>query len=459
MKLSNKIFLTTYITVLLCLGLSGTFLIEYVTDSLFKAEEKQIKYANSYAAESFYAFTDVSYGEITDTQKQNIIGQIKASLGNNVAFMDILSEKEIGSEYSKLEDNSGISRYIKNDDVLILKTVSRLKTTNGVYYIQLYYDLSSTLEQGKILKDFYVITVLLFSAISGLLLFLIAKRATYPLRRLKDAAYDIANGSYGKTVVIKSGDIEIKELSSSFNSMSQTIEQKIAQIRKEAEKRDLFVADFTHEIKTPITAIIGYSQMLDGYSLTKEEQSSAIKTIYSEGKRLESLSLQLLNLYVLKNEEVTLYPVNLKEIEEQLNATLKFSCEKYAVTLKTIFPEIWVKADKNLLLSLLYNLCDNAFKASNKNGVVNIYCEENGEKIKILVQDNGKGISQKNIKMLTEPFYREDKARSRQAGGAGLGLSICKAIAELHQSSLTFDSKKGNGCTVSFELYIRKELK
>lgn len=457
MKLSNRIFVTAYITVIICLGISGTFLIENVTKTLLEAELKQVKYANAYAAESFNAFADISYEKLTDAQRKNIIAQIKSGLGNSVKLIEISTIDETEKQYKALKDNQGVSHYIENGEALMLKSTCRLNTAVGVYYMSLYFDLTHTVKQERIFKEFYGITVLLFSALSGLLLLFVAKRATAPLNQLKNVAYDIASGDYGKTVDIKSRDTEIVELSESFNSMSKTVAQKIDEIQKEAEKRDLFVADFTHEIKTPMTAIIGYSQMLDSYPLTKEEQSDAVKTIHRESKRLESLSLQLLDLYVLKNETPALYPVNLKEIEKQLKATLKFSCEKYGVTLKTDLADKWVTADKNLILSLLYNLCDNAFKASNKNDFVEVYSKEDGNKIKICVKDNGKGVSAENIKMLTEPFFREDKSRSRRLGGAGLGLSICKKIAEIHSSGLTFESEEGKGCIVSFGLDIEKE--
>ena len=111
-----------------------------------------------------------------------------------------------------------------------------------------------------------------------------------------------------------------------------------------------------------------------------------------------------------------------------------------------------VYANSVLLLSLLYNLADNAFKASEAQTTINIYSKSSNDIVRIFVEDKGRGIAKENIKLLTEPFYREDKSRSRKFGGAGLGLSLCKEIASLHNTDLCFESEKGIGTTVSFEL-------
>lgn len=259
-------------------------------------------------------------------------------------------------------------------------------------------------------------------------------------------------GNYGKKVDVKSSDYEITALSESFNSMSLAIEQKIKEIREESEKRNIFVADFTHEMKTPMTAIIGYAQMLRSYDLNTTEKDQAAEAIYNEAKRLEKLSLQLLDFYVFQNEQIEMEKLNLLTIGEQLKATLKHLSEKYDVLFSIDFDDETICANGVLLLSLLYNLVDNAFKASEPQTTVKIYSKSSNDIVRVFVEDKGRGIAKENIKLLTEPFYREDKSRSRKFGGAGLGLSLCKEIATLHGTELSFESEKGNGTTVSFTL-------
>lgn len=452
MKLSFKIFLIAYLTVLLSTGAIGMILISNVTSTLWQSKAEQAASAKTYAADTFLAFADTSYGKMSDSHKSNIIGQIKNSLGNQVAYIDIFSAESGKGDYAGLKDNQGLSRFVKTDNSLLLKSVCRLNTGTDVYYLAVYSDFTQTQRQCRLFWNGYGIAVLLLSAISGLLLYAITKKVTSPLNRLTSAADDIASGSYGKTVNIKSCDLEIAELSKSFNSMSLTVAQKIREIKEETKKRDIFVADFTHEIKTPMTAIIGYAEMLNSYTLDPDEKSQAAQAIYNEGKRLEKLSLQLLDLYLLKNEKPALGRVDLKSVEKELEATLKFHKSKYGVGLSVTLPTLTVKADETLLLSLICNLADNAFKASGAGDEIKIFgtATENG--MKICVKDNGRGISKENIALLTEPFFREDKARSRKIGGAGLGLSLCKEIAAIHETELQFESEIGKGTEVSFEL-------
>lgn len=139
-------------------------------------------------------------------------------------------------------------------------------------------------------------------------------------------------------------------------------------------------------------------------------------------------------------------------IGKQLNTTLKYLSEKYKINYTIDFEKAIVSANSVLLLSLLYNLADNAFKASYPQTSIKIYSKTIPTAVQIYVEDRGRGIAKENIRLLTEPFYREDKSRSRKLGGAGLGLALCKEIAIIHGTELDFESEKDKGTTVSFSL-------
>ena len=246
--------------------------------------------------------------------------------------------------------------------------------------------------------------------------------------------------------------VDFKWFAIGKGELQAEIEQKIKEIRDELEKRNVFVADFTHEMKTPMTAIMGYAQMLRSYDLDEKERDQAAEAIYNEAKRLEKLSLQLLELYVYQNETIDIERLDLHEIGEQLKTTLKFLSEKYEVQYSIEFAEETVSANQVLLLSLLYNLADNAFKASKPGTSIRIYNKVISDAVQIYVEDEGRGIAKENIKLLTEPFWREDKSRSRKLGGAGLGLALCKEIARIHGTELFFESEKNKGTRVSLTL-------
>ena len=452
MKLSYKFFCIAYIIVLLATGVGGILIINNVNNTLWNTQVERVKTTVNYVADSFLAFANVSYSEITGTHKNNIVRQIKDSLDNSVVEIEIHTSQNATSEYTEIDDNKCVSQFIKKDDLILMESVCKIGTEADVYYLVVYSDFTEIQKQCGLFWNSYGIVVFIISVISGLLILASAKKITKPLSLLTKVSDEVALGNYGKKVDVKSSDYEITALSESFNSMSLAIEQKIKEIREESEKRNIFVADFTHEMKTPMTAIIGYAQMLRSYDLNTTEKDQAAEAIYNEAKRLEKLSLQLLDLYVFQNEQIEMEKLNLLTIGEQLKATLKHLSEKYDVLFSIDFDDETIFANGVLLLSLLYNLVDNAFKASEPQTTVKIYSKSSNDIVRVFVEDKGRGIAKENIKLLTEPFYREDKSRSRKFGGAGLGLSLCKEIATLHGTELSFESEKGKGTTVSFNL-------
>lgn len=428
-------------------------MIKTINDTLWNTQIDRVNTAVDYAADSFLAFADLSFSEISENHKDNIVNQIEEAVGNVVVDVEIYTSKNVKKEYEKLNDNECVSRFIKKENLFLMESVCKLVTDTDIsYYLMAYADFTEIQKQCNMLWNGYGIVAFMLSLVSGLLLLALAKKVTKPLSQFAEATDKIALGNYGEKVNISSSDYEITVLCESFNSMSLAVEQKIKEIKEESEKRNIFVADFTHELKTPMTAIIGYAQLLRSYELDDFERKEAAETIYKEAKRLEKLSLQLLDLYVFQNNEIEIEKWNLSKIGEQLEATLKYLAEKYEIIYSVHFHNEIVFANGVLLLSLLYNLADNAFKASEPPSVVKIYSETENDTVRIFVEDKGRGIAKENMKFLTEPFYREDKGRSRKLGGAGLGLSLCKEIAMLHDTELYFESEKGVGTTVSFTL-------
>lgn len=452
MKLSFKFFCIAYIVVLLSTGLGGLYIIKNINDTLWDTQVELVNAAVNYAADSFLAFADVSYNKISENQKKDAIRQIKNLLDSSVSEIEIYSPEAVDSKYNGMNNNQCAITFIKKEKRLLMESVCKLNTGAEECYLFVYSDFTDIQKQRNLFWNRYGLVVFCVSAISGLLLFALAKRITRPLNKLTRITDEIALGQYGKKVDIKNSDYEIAVLSESVNSMSSAIEQKISEINTELEKRNIFVADFTHEIKTPMTSIIGYAQMLRSYELNQTEKEQAAEAIFNEAKRLEKLSLQLLDLYVYQNENIVMEKVKLFEIGERLKATLKHLSEKYDVSYNVEIVNETVNANCVLLLSLLYNLADNAFKASSRKDMINVYSNATPTAVQIFIEDNGRGIAKENIKLITEPFYREDKSRSRNFGGAGLGLSLCKEIARIHGTELLFESEKGKGTRVSFEL-------
>lgn len=269
-----------------------------------------------------------------------------------------------------------------------------------------------------------------------------ARRMTRPLRTLTIASAEIADGDYARRTGLHTGD-EIETLSSSFDKMADAVQEKITALQADVRQREDFMGAFAHELKTPMTSIIGYADMLRTIQASPAEQYEAAGAIYHEGRRLEALSGKLLALLGLGEETITLQPTALAALWPRLQA----ACP--GVPLQLPACDAAVQADADLLLDLLCNLVGNAVKASEPGQPVEVRAADNGDTVTLTVADHGCGIPQSEISRVTEPFYMVDKSRARKQGGSGLGLALCKRIAEVHGSDLHIESTPGEGTRVS----------
>lgn len=269
-----------------------------------------------------------------------------------------------------------------------------------------------------------------------------ARRMTRPLRTLTTASAEIADGDYARRTGLHTGD-EIETLSSSFDKMADAVQEKITALQADVRQREDFMGAFAHELKTPMTSIIGYADMLRTIQASPAEQYEAAGAIYHEGRRLEALSGKLLALLGLGEETITLQTTALAALWPRLQA----ACP--GVPLQLPACDAAVQADADLLLDLLCNLVGNAVKASEPGQPVEVRAAEGGDTVTLTVADHGCGIPQSEISRVTEPFYMVDKSRARKQGGSGLGLALCKRIAEVHGSDLHIESTPGEGTRVS----------
>ena len=210
------------------------------------------------------------------------------------------------------------------------------------------------------------------------------------------------------------------------------------------DRQSRFVADLTHELKTPLTSMIGYADLLRSAPLDESRRRAAADAIYHESTRLESLSQQLLALQGLQTDGVTLGSVPVAAVFADVARSLPdaaLDCDAPAGAT--------VRADRVLLADLLRNLVLNALHAEPKDGTVHLTCAEAGGQWRLTVRDNGCGIPAGALPHLTEPFYRVDKARARANGGSGVGLALCAEIAAAFGTKLEFESTPGEGTTVA----------
>lgn len=230
----------------------------------------------------------------------------------------------------------------------------------------------------------------------------------------------------------------------------------ITEIRKLETMRRDFVANVSHELKTPLTSIKGFVEtLLEGALEDKENNRHFLKIIQEHGERLNKLVDDLLSLSHLESKEILLEKgiFNLRQQVEKVIMGFKEQLKKRNVDLKNEIPaNISINADKDKIEGVFTNLIDNAIKFNKENGIIKISSQQEGDKIKSIVEDSGVGIPDKDIPRIFERFYRVDKARSRELGGTGLGLSIVKHIVELHGGTVGVESVEGLGSKFWFTL-------
>ena len=283
-----------------------------------------------------------------------------------------------------------------------------------------------------------------------LALWLLIRGISAPLARLKDHAGRVAQGEFSN-VPIRQAD-EVGQLAADFNRMAGQLEQNVNRIQESMALQERFMADFSHEMKTPMTSIIGYADLLRSQVLTPDEQMDAANYIFSEGKRLEALGLKLLDMLSLDRSKLQLVPASPADLVAGLLEHLKRVYAQKGIALQYRTAEGMCFLEPDLFKTLLVNLMDNARKALDNGGYIYVWQEMLPDGCRVRVLDNGRGIPPEALTHLTEAFYRVDKSRSRAQGGAGLGLSLCNEIVQLHGGTMQFESRVGNGTVVTVEL-------
>lgn len=214
---------------------------------------------------------------------------------------------------------------------------------------------------------------------------------------------------------------------------------------------------FSHELKTPMTAVIGFAETLRSVQCEPDEQRRAADYIYSEARRVEALSQKLLALMGLSDAPPALAPLALDEVLAKARTALVPSIAPVALDICSA-PGVSVMGDGDLLTDLFYNLVWNAVRAKPKDGRVRMEWRraEDGAAVDVTVRDTGCGIPPEAISRVTEPFFMVDKSRARAGGGSGIGLALCKKIAEIHGGGLKIESVLDEGSAVTVRLRAAK---
>ena len=291
---------------------------------------------------------------------------------------------------------------------------------------------------------------LLALAIAFVTVYYMIYKVTKPLRQMSFATKRYASGDFSYRVAVK-GDDELAELAAGFNNMARDL------ATLESSRRS-FVANVSHELKTPMTTIGGFIDgMLDG-TIEEEKRAYYLGIVSDEIKRLSRLVTGMLNMSKIEAGELSLKPKRFDISELIFKTMLAFEqlIEKKCINISGLdqMDSVYLSADEDLINQVIYNLVDNAVKFTPAYGSIHItsYTDRDKDKVIVKIRNSGAGISSEEIGKVFERFYKVDKARSYDTRGAGLGLYIVKSILELHGGSISVESLENQYTEFAFVL-------
>lgn len=331
---------------------------------------------------------------------------------------------------------------------ILLTYACRSNVDDQIYFLESSRNISSIYAERESYYDWYTMVMLVLAAVTAVLVFLITHFLTRSIDELSQTTRRFTMGDYEVRASEAGGD-EIAELACDFNDMADTISEKMEELTWQAKRQEDFTASFAHELKTPLTSIIGYADMLRSMNCTEEERLEAANYIFHQGKRLESLSFKLLDLIVIDRQAYAFRPISVQALAAEAVRITEVKRREKKIELLTEIEDMRIQGEKDLLLSVLTNLLDNARKAVEEGGVISIKGKKYASSYLLCIMDNGCGMEQREISRITEAFYMIDKSRARKEGGAGLGMTLCERILKLHHATFRIFSRPGKGTAVA----------
>ena len=361
------------------------------------------------------------------------------------------------SDYSDLGEGSvryniktvGGSSYLECGSVFTMRDVKYTCITCS--------DISRVISENNSLRHSYRLIYICMLVAGALFALAFSLYITGPVRRLSEATKAISEGDYSHRIDTVTND-ELGRLTKAYNTMAETIEEKIIDLEKSVRSKEDFIAAFAHETKTPITGIIGYADLIYQGKISGGEVKDAAGVIMSEGERLQLLSNKLLELTELSRGESALMKeeISASDLEKDISGILKIDADRRGCDITYDIEDAYFWADYDLIRSVLVNLAENSMKALAKHITVKGVQSEK-DAFTFTVTDDGIGIPADKVSRVKEAFYMVDKSRSRAEHGAGLGLSLCDRIVRLHGGTMDIESEEGKGTKITVNIPDRAE--
>ena len=384
--------------------------------------------------------------------KQESLQQIPRANSDSIRQIDPLWEA-IKAKFSFIESNPVISKEFGAALASLENTRSVLLDTTSSFVNEWNKLLDSRLnDRVEIVQALLIVDIAVF-----VLVMLSIRKSLSPLDAMTKTIARIKEGFYGEKIEYSSKD-EIGELAQTFNAMSSTIQKKEEEAKKIETAKDEFLAMITHELKTPLVPIQGYSDILLGEHLgpLNKNQKDRLEVIRSSSATLLQLISDLLDA-----QKLELGQLRIRKSRNNLRDTIQkilVSMEPQSISdqisiVNNLTQDVYVNYDDDRIKQVLTNLIKNSLKAcSPKVGKIELSVEENPTEAIVSVRDNGRGIPPDAIDNIFKKFYQVDTSLTREKGGSGLGLSISKGIVEAHGGRIWVETKPNKGSTFSFSI-------
>lgn len=304
--------------------------------------------------------------------------------------------------------------------------------------------------QNAILAAHIIITVIILfaSLIAFVLLYFFTKRNLRPILQMSEAAKIIAAGDFEKRIEVRGND-EIAQLAKAFNDMAESLSVQ-RNMRRE------FISNISHDLRSPLTSIKGFSQVILDGTESKEKNDYYLKIIHSEAERLTKLanSILLLNNLDYHPDDIVMAVFDINQLITDTLMQFEDRINEKNLDIDVDFSkgEIFVRADPEKIQRVLQNLFDNAIKFTNEKGAIKISSIIEGGKVYIKVEDTGIGLTPEECRRVFERFYKADESRGKDKYSCGLGLSIVQKMLRAHGEDITVKSQRGRGTEFEFAL-------
>ncbi len=465
MKLWQRIFLTSLVFVILATTATGWMIQSRNFNSTLQKEkahaaEVHANLAAGISSQVVYQRLTSSLPVLGEEQVQQIAGTYlceSVDISGAVLYLDGTATVAYPAEVSEraetflrnISEKNICVQQISRDApsvYLMSGSILTIEATDYILYTEMNLDTLYTSRTEQMRMICYI--NLLTAAIIAVLLLLTTYFYLRPLSAINEGLEQITSGDYSTRLKVQ-GTVELRQLIAHINNMAQATEDHVEQLQHTADSRKQFVDNFAHELKTPLTSIMGFGDLMRvTRSMDAELRQEYAQIIVTEAKRLQTLSGKLLQLATTEHVQAEMERISSSALFEEIRVATAPMCLQRHIRLSVHCDKTALFIDKELFKSLLYNLIDNAVKASRTGSEIRLSCRTKRGKSIIAVEDHGIGMNAQQLQRATEPFYMADKSRSRKENGAGLGLSLCCEIARLHNTQLHIRSHEGKGTIV-----------